>query len=194
MVRLNRIYTKVGDRGDTCLIGGGTVRKNDPKVVAYGDVDELNCKLGEALFWNAAEAAWLHDQIFWIQQRLFDVGAELAAPQTAEWAGLRVIGEEETATLEQWLDALNEQLPPLESFVLPGGTYRAALLHSARAICRRAERQIVALSDKEPVRPELLAFMNRLSDLLFVFAREECRRAGAAEPLWAPKARPPKSS
>lgn len=189
MVRINRVYTKVGDAGETHLVGGSQVGKDDLKVAAYGDLDELNAKIGEVLTVAATGEVTVSSKLTALQHRLFDLGAELACPATPDRAPLEIIDSDDVTQLERWIDALNEQLPELKSFVLPGGTAKAALLHSARTICRRAERGIVALSRKERVRPEVLQYMNRLSDLLFVMARYECTTAGVGEPLWQPKKR-----
>ncbi|HEX2503827.1 MAG TPA: cob(I)yrinic acid a,c-diamide adenosyltransferase [Miltoncostaeaceae bacterium] len=184
MVRLTRIYTRLGDEGDTHLGDMSRARKTSPRVVAYGDVDELNSALGVARAEGLPGAVdgWLRV----IQNDLFDVGADLCVPGgQGEGARLRVTGAQ-VERLEGWCDEVNETLEPLTSFVLPAGTRAAAALHLARAICRRAERSAVALADAEPVTPEALAYLNRLSDLLFILARAANREEARGDVLWTP--------
>ena len=185
MVYLSRIYTRTGDQGDTALGDGTRVPKDHPRVAAYGGVDELNAVLGllGALRPEPAEAELLRG----IQNDLFDVGADLCVPQPAdEAAGARLrVRPEQTARLEQAIDRLNATLSPLSSFVLPGGTAAAAWAHLARTVCRRAERDVVALARAEPVNPEVIVYLNRLSDLLFVLARVY-NNNGRDDVLWQP--------
>jgi cob(I)alamin adenosyltransferase len=188
VVRLDRIYTRGGDLGETSLGDGHRVAKHNPRVGAYGTVDELNAALGVARL-HAAEGA-IGDWLERIQNDLFDVGADLCVPPPPEdderhRSRLRV-SPEQVAWLEQRIDEVNGALPPLTSFVVPGGTPLAAHLHVARTICRRAERDVVALSAQEPVTPEVIAYLNRLSDLLFVLAR--AANEGGGEALWSPGA------
>ena len=188
VVRLDRIYTRGGDLGETSLGDGHRVAKHNPRVGAYGTVDELNAGLGVARL-HAAEGA-IGDWLERIQNDLFDVGADLCVPPPPEdderhRSRLRV-SPEQVAWLEQRIDEVNGALPPLTSFVVPGGTPLAAHLHVARTICRRAERDVVALSAQEPVTPEVIAYLNRLSDLLFVLAR--AANEGGGEALWSPGA------
>ncbi len=176
-----RIYTRTGDRGDTGLIGGRRIPKDQVRVEAYGAVDELNAHLGVVRAEAAdAETADLLDEL---QHRLFDLGAELATPADAAGAA-SPIGDEAVARLERAIDRLQERLPPLREFILPGGTPLAASLHVARTVCRRAERRLVTLAREEPVRPALLRYLNRLSDLLFVLARAANARAGRPDVIW----------
>jgi cob(I)alamin adenosyltransferase len=185
MVYLSRIYTKTGDKGDTALGDGTRVPKDHPRVAAFGSVDELNSVLGLLLAHEVdlAEAALLRS----IQNELFDVGADLCAPLPAKGEAdqrLRIqTGQAER--LEKAIDRLNTSLQPLKSFVLPGGSIGAAWCHLARTVCRRAEREVVALSHTEPVNPQVIIYLNRLSDLLFVLARV-LNSNGSLDVLWAP--------
>lgn len=184
-----RIYTRTGDAGETGLLGPRRVRKDHPRVDACGAVDELNAHLGLARVECASVAALagLVPILERLQHRLFDVGAELAVdPQQARPPSVPLVGRADVEWLEQQIDALEEGLPPLSQFILPGGGRAGAALHVARTVARRAERRVVALSGVEPVRKEVLAFLNRLSDLLFVMARLANRRQGCEEPAWRP--------
>jgi cob(I)alamin adenosyltransferase len=178
---LVRIYTKTGDAGETGLFGGGRVSKASARVEAYGDVDELNSAIGVARLYpiDGARDALLGD----IQSELFDLGGELAAVPGKDVIGPR-IGDAEIVRLERAIDAAEEELAPLKTFVLPGGSPGGAHLHLARTVCRRAERAVVALAGGEAVRPEVLRYLNRLSDLLFVLARLANARAGVADVPW----------
>jgi cob(I)alamin adenosyltransferase len=157
------------------------VRKDDHRVEAYGAVDELNAHLGFVRAENAD--AGIDAVLDSIQHRLFDLGAELATPAGAT-AGSAAISDADVASLEHAIDTHQAELPPLREFILPGGTPVAAALHVARTVCRRAERRLVTLAGEEPVRAELLRYLNRLSDLLFVLARVANRRAGRADVTW----------
>jgi cob(I)alamin adenosyltransferase len=177
-VRLTRIYTRAGDKGETSLGDGTRVSKTDPRVAAYGAVDELNSALGLVL---AGELdAELREPLAGIQNDLFDLGADVSVPY-AEGDGKLRIEQAQVDELERLCDRFNEPLPPLRSFVLPGGTEAAARLHLARTICRRAEIGALRVDSANPL---ALAYLNRLSDLLFILARTA--NAGAAEPLWKP--------
>jgi len=180
-VRLDRIYTRGGDAGETSLGDGARVPKSDLRVAAFGTVDELNSWLGLALARGLPDEfrPWLER----VQNELFDLGADLSVPTDERRERLRVTGEQ-VERLEELCDQANDGLEPLRSFVLPGGTEAAAALHFARTICRRAERIAVELSASEPVNPLALAYLNRLSDLLFILAR--AANAGGHEPLWKP--------
>lgn len=170
------IYTRQGDRGETGLRGGARVRKDDVRIEALGALDELNAFLGWAgAAWPEAPA-WLRR----VQHCLFDIGAELAAPAGTAPEEQR-IGAAEVAELEAAIDELERELEPLRRFILPGGSEPAARLHVARTVCRRAERCVVRLGGTAPVRPEVLQYLNRLSDLLFVAARAANRRCGAED-------------
>jgi cob(I)alamin adenosyltransferase len=178
-----KIYTRTGDAGDTAFFDGSRVSKADPRVDAYGHVDELNAVLGlaRAAGVDGRLDAWLDR----LQRDLFAVGAQLADPASriAPRVTKATLGAEDVARLEHWIDEAETELPALRRFVLPGGTQAAAALHLARTVCRRAERHIVALGP-EAVDPELVAFVNRLSDLLFVLARLANARAGAPDQEW----------
>jgi cob(I)alamin adenosyltransferase len=184
MVYISRIYTKTGDQGETGLGDGTRVAKDHPRVAAYGEVDELNAVLGLVIAAAGQEhAAMLRG----IQNDLFDVGADLCVPQPADEparAKLRV-RPEQAQRLEAAIDRLNAPLEPLRSFVLPGGSAAAAWCHFARTVCRRAERDVVSLAAAEPINPQIVIYLNRLSDLLFVLARV-CNDSGKADVLWAP--------
>ena len=186
MVTLNRIYTRSGDAGTTRLATGASVSKSDPRVETYGAVDETNACLGLARA-HTRDAGAFDALLARLQNELFDLGADLATPADADEAPgskLRIL-DSQVARLEGEIDALNAELPPLASFVLPGGTPAAAALHLARTVCRRAEREAVRLAEGgEAVSGPALRYLNRLSDLLFVAARYANDR-GAAEVFWS---------
>ncbi len=176
-----KIYTRTGDDGTTGLLGGGRVSKNDPRLKAYGAIDELNAVLGVA---RAGGVSALSDEVLLtLQNQMFDLGAELAAPDAAKH-GAQFLTDEVIARLESWIDLLEADLAPLQAFILPGGASAAAALHLARCVCRRAEREIVALSETVPVRPLVVKYVNRVSDLLFVLARTANAEAGIADVEW----------
>jgi cob(I)alamin adenosyltransferase len=185
VVYLSRIYTRTGDGGETSLGDGTRLPKDHPRIAAYGTVDELNSVLGllVAGFPQAAEAELLRA----IQNDLFDVGADLCVPLAAdEPPGKRLRVRPEQATrLEAAIDRLNAPLAPLTSFVLPGGQPAAAWCHLARTVCRRAEREVITLARAAPVNPQIIVYLNRLSDLLFVLARV-CNGNGQEDVLWQP--------
>lgn len=190
MVKLNKIYTRTGDDGTTGLVGGQRVKKTDLRVEAYGTVDEANSFIGLAILHADPDSRTLA-VLLAIQNDLFDVGADLATPiETGEKPGaaLRMTAGQ-TEKLEKLIDEFNESIPPLTSFVLPGGTALAAELHAARTVTRRAERAAVALAEAQPLATsmETVRYLNRLSDLLFVLARA-ANRNGAADVLWRPGA------
>ena len=180
MVKLTKIYTRTGDAGTTGLVDGSRRSKADARLIAIGEVDEANSAIGVALLSMEGPLA---EQLTRIQNDLFDLGADLATPDHVEGA-LRILPEQ-VARLEHEIDAMNAQLAPLTSFILPGGTPAAAHLHLARAITRRAERAGVALSEHEATNPSALAYLNRLSDWLFVAARV-VNKNGASDVLWVP--------
>lgn len=179
------IYTKTGDQGETSLFGGGRVPKDHPRVAAYGDVDELNAALGLA---GAVPSEREEDALLArIQHDLFAIGAILAAPEPERVSRALAkarLDEGRVGDLERAIDALNDELPPLAAFVIPGGVARAAALHFARTVCRRAERSVVALARRESVPALIIVYLNRLSDLLFMMARATNRRAGREERTW----------
>ena len=178
-----KIYTRTGDTGDTALFDGTRVRKSDARVAAYGDVDELNAWLG--LVRADGVDSNLSDMLVQIQRDLFAIGARLADPshRIADRVSKATVSREDVARLENWIDTLEAELPPLRRFIVPGGSIAGASLHVARTICRRAERAIVAL-DADSLEPELLIYVNRLSDLLFVMARSANHRAAEPELEW----------
>ena len=186
MVYLNRIYTKSGDGGQTSLGDGTRVAKSHPRITAYGGVDELNSCLGVVISLGTPDKG-LCEILLAIQNDLFDVGADLCIPESEEpidYEPLRVV-QTQAERIERWIDAANEQLAPLESFILPGGTPLAALLHQARTVCRRAEVGVQRLAEQEKINPQVLIYLNRLSDLLFVLARQ-ANDHGQADILWRP--------
>ena len=191
MVVLNKIYTRTGDAGDTGLATGERVKKFDARVSAYGDVDETNACLGLVRQHTTGDAT-LDAMLARIQNELFDLGADLATPdrpgRDLGWEPLRITAGQ-VERLERDIDALNEELSPLTSFVLPAGSAASAALHLARTVCRRAERVAVRLADEadEAVSAEALKYLNRLSDLLFVMARH-ANAKGAGDVLWVPGA------
>jgi cob(I)alamin adenosyltransferase len=174
--RLTKIYTRTGDAGTTGLADGSRVAKDSPRIEAIGAVDELNSALGVLLAETLPEAvrACLDNA----QNDLFDLGGELSVP------GHAIMSKAHVDRLERELDRFNTELPPLKDFILPGGSRAAALAHVARTVCRRAERRVVTLSRKQKIAPVMLAFLNRLSDLLFVLARALNRVAGRPDVLW----------
>jgi len=183
-VRLTRIYTRGGDRGETSLGDGSRVSKLDGRVIAYGAVDELNSQLGLVLALPELDPD-LREPLERIQNELFDVGADLSVPFSVNDDKLRVT-QASVDELERLCDLHNEQLPELKSFVLPGGTEAAARLHLARAVCRRAELAALEAGRETEISPLVPVYLNRLSDLLFIFAR--AANAGSDEPLWRPGA------
>jgi cob(I)alamin adenosyltransferase len=174
--RLSKIYTRTGDTGTTGLAGNERIDKDAPRVEAMGSIDELNSAIGIMLVHQMPDEAMA--ALNEIQHKLFDLGGELAMPE------YQTIVAEDISFLETTLDSYNETLPPLKEFILPGGTVLAAHTHLARAICRRAERCLVPLVRDENVRTELMAYVNRLSDLLFVFGRVFARMENGSEVFW----------
>ena len=175
-----KIYTKTGDAGETGLFGGGRVPKDDPRVCAYGDVDEANAAIGFAA--SLEPAGFEADALQSIQRDLFAIGAELA---TREKAKLKAsLAADRVSTLEQLIDEHEASLPPLKNFILPGGTPKAAAFHLARTTCRRAERSVVALARDEQINPVIIHYLNRLSDLLFMLARGVNQQAGRGDITW----------
>jgi cob(I)alamin adenosyltransferase len=178
-----KIYTRSGDHGETSLFTGGRVRKDDPRVDAYGTVDELNSVIGLARAHGISEpgAGWLEV----IQNELFVVGADLATPLGSEPSWLVRLTAEPTAALEARIDQMDTELPPLRHFILPGGTVAASTLHIARTVCRRAERACLAVGElDEAINPHVVTYLNRLSDFLFVLARWVNTQAGEPETKW----------
>ncbi len=187
MPRITKVYTKTGDDGTTALGGGQRVGKDALRVESYGTVDELNSQIGVAR--ATALDPELEQALGQIQNDLFHLGSDLSAPDAdKELRAVPRIEERHVDRLEDLIDRLSVQLPPLENFVLPGGSPGAAQLHLARTVCRRAERLVVALGREEKVGLQTIRFLNRLSDALFVMARYENLRKGAADVLWDSKA------
>lgn len=185
---MSKIYTRTGDAGETGLFGGPRVRKDDPRVEAYGVIDELNASLGlarAALAQSAAIPAEIDAFLARVQHGLFNLGAELATPQP-DRLGPNLIQDAEVAWLESAVDGWDAELEPLREFILPGGALPAAQMHLARCVCRRAERAVVHLAAQQPVRGQLLRYLNRLSDALFVLARTVNRLSGVGEVAWRP--------
>ena len=189
-ISITRVYTRTGDKGETALVGGKRVPKDSPRIEAYGTVDELNAIVGLARTFNEERLSegehprWLDDVLRRIQNELFDLGSELATPPGAEYEGMFRMGEPEVTALEKLMDHCQKDLEPLRSFTLPGGGRVNAFLHQARTVCRRAERQILALSRVEPVNEWALRYVNRLSDTFFVLGRWVGKHLGEKEYLW----------
>jgi len=189
-IRITRVYTRRGDGGDTDLVGGSRVAKDSGRIVAYGTVDELNAAIGVARATNAADRTRravrteLDTILRRLQNELFDLGAELATPPEGFVDGMFRVGAAEVTALETTLDRCQRDLTPLRSFVLPGGGPVSAALHVARTVCRRAERHVLVLMREEDLGPWPLAYLNRLSDLLFVLSRWIGHRLGEQEFLW----------
>ena len=190
-IRLTRIYTRTGDKGLTGLVGGERVPKESGRLEAYGTIDELNSIVGIVRTYVpsytekfGADFTWYSQMLRRIQNELFDVGSELATPDDAEYEGMHRMGEGEVKLLEQEMDRMQQDLQPLNSFTLPGGGVLNAFLHQARTVCRRAERVCWLLQREEPINERLLAYVNRLSDHLFVQSRWVAKRLDEPEYLW----------
>jgi cob(I)alamin adenosyltransferase len=190
-IRLTRIYTRTGDKGTTALVGGARVPKESLRLEAYGTVDELNAIIGIVRTFLpkdrtrfGADYERYSEMLRRIQNELFDVGSELATPVDAEYEGMHKMGEGEVKALEAEMDLMERELEPLNSFTLPGGGVLNAFLHQARTVCRRAERVCWSLKREEPISDELLIYINRLSDHLFVQSRWVAKRLGEPEFLW----------
>ncbi|WP_017460200.1 cob(I)yrinic acid a,c-diamide adenosyltransferase [Dyella ginsengisoli] len=175
--RLSKIYTRTGDDGSTGLGDGSRVPKDSLRVAAYGTVDELNSTVGMVLACDGVPDD-IAEALTQVQHELFDLGGELCIP------GMAMIDDADITRLEQVLDRFNDPLPPLKDFILPGGGMAASCCHLARTVCRRAEREVVALGREESIRPQASRYLNRLSDLLFVLCRVLARASGHGEVLW----------
>jgi cob(I)alamin adenosyltransferase len=175
--RLSKIYTRTGDDGSTGLGDGSRVAKDSARVEAYGTVDELNSTIGMVLACDGVDDA-VRETLTQVQHELFDLGGELCIP------GMAMINDADISRLEEVLDQFNDPLPPLKDFILPGGGMAASCCHLARTVCRRAEREVIALGRVESVRPQTQRYLNRLSDLLFVLCRVLARSSGHGEVLW----------
>ncbi len=193
-ISITRVYTRTGDGGETSLVGGRRVPKDSPRIVAYGVVDELNAIVGLVRVFNEERLAaagataerhrWLDEVLKKVQNQLFDLGSELATPPDAVYEGMFRMGEGEVTELEHLMDECQKDLEPLKSFILPGGGRVHGFLHQARTVCRRAERDLLALSRVEPVSEWTLRYLNRLSDLFFVLGRWVGKQTGEREYLW----------
>ena len=191
MVRLNKVYTRTGDEGETGLVGGRRIKKEHLRIEAYGTVDELNSVIGLCGSFLSQKAGSVHrDKLDLIleavQQRLFDIGSELATLPGDEYEGQVKVSNEDTAWMEEVIDLMNDDLDPLKSFILPGGTPLNAFLHQARTVCRRAERAVFRLHRGDPVSAPIRTFINRLSDFLFVCGRWVTVTFDEEEVLWMP--------
>jgi cob(I)alamin adenosyltransferase len=189
-VRITRVYTRTGDKGETALVGGKRVPKDSPRIEAYGTIDELNSIVGLARAFNeerlqeGAAHRFLDEVLRKIQDELFDLGSELATPPDFTYEGMYRVGEKEVKRLEEIIDQCQKDLDPLKSFVLPGGGRIGGYLHQCRTVCRRAEREILRLSRVEQLSEWPLKYVNRLSDLFFVLSRWVGKRLGEKEYLW----------
>lgn len=197
-MRITRVYTRTGDKGNTRLVGGQEVPKDHLRIETYGTVDELNSILGIVRVFlrenpmSEASRQRLDAQLHRIQNDLFNVGSDLATLPADRWPGMYRVGGDDVLQIETWIDGLNEEVGPLTEFILPGGGKTGAFFHQARTVCRRAERQCVALLRAEPEAGEgAMRYLNRLSDYLFVAGRWAAKQANEPEPLWqrpAPRA------
>ncbi|MEK7363817.1 MAG: cob(I)yrinic acid a,c-diamide adenosyltransferase [candidate division NC10 bacterium] len=189
-ISITRVYTRTGDKGTTALVGGKRVPKDSPRIAAYGTIDELNSILGLARVFNEERLAegekhrWLDEVFRRLQNQLFDLGSELATPPEAAYEGMVRLADAEVKELETLMDRCQKDLEPLKSFVLPGGGRISGFLHQCRTVCRRAEREILALSRVEPIGEAPLRYVNRLSDVFFVLSRWVGRHLGEREYLW----------
>jgi cob(I)alamin adenosyltransferase len=189
-VRITRVYTRAGDKGDTALVGGRRVPKDSPRIEAYGTIDELNSIIGLARAFNAEQkkrggkSRWLDEVLRRLQNELFDLGSELATPAESFYEGMFRVGAPQVSALERLMDECQKELAPLKSFVLPGGGRVGGFLHQARTVCRRAERRVLELSRGEDIGEWPLKYVNRLSDLLFVLSRWVGKHLGETEYLW----------
>ena len=189
-VRINRVYTRAGDAGETALVGGRRVPKDSPRIEAYGTIDELNSIIGLARVFNTEQkkpskkSRWLDEVLRRLQNELFDLGSELATPAVSFYEGMFRVGAEQVTALERLMDECQKELTPLKSFILPGGGPVGGFLHQARTVCRRAERRVLELSRVEAIGEWPLKYVNRLSDLLFVLSRWVGKHLGETEYLW----------
>lgn len=180
-----KLYTKTGDGGESSLYGGARLPKDDLRFEAYGTIDELNASLGLVL--SHDEAGDFRFEITALQSTLFVVGSELASPEGKTPTGLELVSDKDTEALERRMDELEQSLEPLANFILPGGSHLSASLHAARTVARRAERAVVHLSHAQVIRPELIRYLNRLSDYLFMLARYVNKQSGVVETPWKPR-------
>ena len=195
MPKLTRIYTRTGDDGTTGLVGGQRIKKNALRIESYGTVDELSSAIGLARAALAHEthqrARELDTWLAWTQDALFNLGSDLATLPNDRWAGMPLIAPDDAKALERAIDRAQKDLEPLANFILPGGSFAGAYLHLARTIARRAERLLVTLAEGEPISVDVLQYVNRLSDALFVWSRWINAALGTPEHTWNAKTRPP---
>ncbi len=189
MVRINKVYTRTGDKGETALVGGKKVPKDSLRIECYGTVDELNAVVGlvRSSLEESPAGAKLLPIISRVQNELFNLGAQLATPDSDRYEGQPIIGQRHIDALESEIDELNEGLPALKSFILPGGGWSSSYLHLARTVCRRVERLAVRLAREQDIGPHAVGYLNRLSDALFVFGRWTAQQEGVDELLWEPE-------
>lgn len=189
MVRINRVYTRAGDKGETALVGGKRVPKDALRIESYGTVDELNAVIGlvRTALEESAAGPTLLPILARVQNELFNLGAELATPDADRRARSPSVQPRHVERLEAEIDQLNDELPDLKSFILPGGGWASSYFHLARTVCRRAERLVVTLAREDSVDEGALTYLNRLSDALFVFGRWAASKDGRPEPLWEPE-------
>lgn len=180
-----KIYTKTGDTGTTSLVGGSRIGKGENKIEAYGTIDELNAWIG--VLGDLPENTTRKEQLKEIQDRLFTIGAELASEVEIRKKAIPDLKEEDITILENWLDEMEKDIPPLRAFVLPGGNLAVSYAHVARTVCRRAERQIIRLKEFEEVHPLVIPYVNRLSDFLFMLSRKITQETGSEEIAWKPR-------
>ncbi len=198
MAKLTRIYTRTGDGGTTGLAGGQRVKKNALRIEAYGTVDELSSTIGLARTALGAApaipaASELDRWLAWTQDVLFNLGSDLATLPGDRWEGMPLITADDATALERAIDRAQRELPALDSFIHPGGAYPGAFLHQARTVARRAERLLVTLAEQEPISTDVLKYVNRLSDALFVWSRWINHAMAQPEHRWAAQARPPQT-
>lgn len=182
-----KLYTKTGDKGKTSLLGGKKVSKADPRIDAYGNVDELNSFLGYLKDQKEVENR-LKQQLYWIQEHLFTIGSILATEPGFSGFELPSISDTEVSQLEVWIDKFDGEVPPLKNFILPGGHPAVSLAHVCRSVCRRTERSVILLADNQEIDEVLVRFLNRLSDYLFIFARAIGHQLDVPEIPWSPNA------
>jgi len=188
-IRITRVYTRSGDKGETGLVGGTRVPKDALRIEAYGTIDELNSVVGLARVFNAEvrrnpASDRLEDMLKRVQNELFDLGSELATPSESFYEGMFRVGSDDVKALERLMDECQKDLEPLNSFILPGGGTVSAFLHQSRTVCRRAERLVLRLSREADIGPWPLRYLNRLSDLFFVLSRWIAKHSGQPEYLW----------
>ena len=195
-MRITKVYTRGGDKGQTSLADGSRVEKNHMRIETYGTVDELNAVIGIVrTYLNDSEASkssiiLLDNMLYKIQNDLFNVGADLATPVSKRWPNMILVNTDDITQLENWIDELNDALPPLKEFILPGGGYVGAFFHQARTICRRAERRCIDLMQSDPeVDSTCMQYLNRLSDYLFVAGRWAAKELGEKEFFWQRKSK-----